>query len=135
MKLCLKNITKTNLKPSLELILDFCKMLQSELNLKQEVHINFVNDRKIPMTTGVRIPHQEIYVLAKDRMLIDVLRTLAHEWVHEYQHQIMGIADDEQIQDIGGPVENMASILASIYLKKFQKEFPNHVKQLYGEFE
>ena len=133
MKVCLKNISSTNLKSQVHVIKQFCELLQKELRLKEDVHINFVNDREIPMTTGVRMPHHEIYVLSKDRLLIDILRTIAHEWVHEYQHQIMGVPEGEQIQDIGGPEENMASILASVFLKKFQKQYPKLEKNLFGE--
>ena len=108
-------------------------MLQDELKLSNDVHINFVTERDMPMTTGVRMPNHEIYVLSKNRLLIDVLRTLAHEWVHEYQHQKMGLSDETHIQDIGGPEENMASVLSSVFLKKFQKKHPQFEKQLFGE--
>lgn len=131
MKVCLKNISAAKLQSSVDVIKDFCKLLQSELALKKDVQIHFLTDREVPMTTGVRMPHHEIFVLCKDRLLIDILRTLSHEWVHEYQHQIMGVPEDKQIQDIGGPEENMASVLASIYLKRFQKAFPNYDKELY----
>jgi valyl-tRNA synthetase len=52
---------------------------------------------------------------------------------HEYQHQKMGLKDDEKIQDIGGPEENMANILSGIFVKKFEKEFPKYSKILYDE--
>ena len=133
MKVCLKNLKQTNLERDITVIKEFCQMLQDELKLKDDVHIHFVSERNIPMTTGVRMPHHEIYVLAKNRLLIDIFRTIAHEWVHEYQHQIMNVPEDEQIQDIGGPEENMASILASVYLKKFQKNYPQFHKNLFGE--
>ena len=133
MKLCLKNIHKTDLIDSLPVIKEFCQMLQTELGLSKDVHLHFVNERKIPMTTGVRMPHHEIYVLSKNRLLIDILRTIAHEWVHEYQHQKMGLPEDEPIKNIGGPEENMASILASIFLKKFEKDYPKFDKKLFGD--
>ena len=63
------------------------------------------------------------------------MRTLAHEWVHEYQHQKMGLKDDQPVQDIGGKVENMANALGGIMVKKFEKEFPKHEDALYGEHE
>lgn len=133
MKVCLKNIQKTKLGDNLPVIKSFCEMLQDELKLSDDVYINFVDNRDGQMTTGVRRPDHEINVLSKGRMLIDVLRTLAHEWVHEFQVQKMGVSDEEPIQDIGGPEENMASILSSIFLKKFQKKYPNYEKQLFGE--
>lgn len=133
MKVCLKNISEDNLSDSIDLIKDFCLFLQEELPLNQDIHLHFLPKRKEKMTTGVRHPNHEIFILTGKRLLIDILRTLAHEWVHEYQNQKMGVRDDEPIQDIGGPEENMASILSSIFIKKFQKANPNYQKKLYGE--
>ena len=133
MRVCLKNIHKTNLQDNITVIKKFCEMLQDELKLSDDVHISFVTERDGPMTTGVRLPHHEIFILSKNRMLIDVLRTLAHEWVHEYQVQKMGVSDTEPIQDIGGPEENMASVLSSVFLKKFQKKYPKLEQKLFGE--
>lgn len=133
MKVCLKNVNGSGQSEFVDVFKDFCQLLQTELKLKDDVHIHFTTQRNIPMTTGVRMPHHEIFVLSKGRLLIDILRTIAHEWVHEYQHQIMGVPEDEPIQDIGGPEENMASILSSVFLKKFQKQFPNHTEKLFGE--
>jgi hypothetical protein len=79
------------------------------------------------------MPHHKIYVLSKGRILIDVLRTLGHEWTHEFQHQKLGLKDNHKIKDIGGPEENMANVLAGIFTKKFNKKFPHHTKMLYGE--
>jgi hypothetical protein len=45
----------------------------------------------------------------------------------------MGLSDDDKIQDIGGPEENMANVLAGIFTKKFQKEYPDYEVTLYGE--
>lgn len=112
---------------------EFVKFIQTQLPLNSDVHISFLPERSIKMTTGVRLPHGEIFVLAGDRLLIDVLRTLGHEWVHEFQHQKMGLKDTEKIQNIGGPEENMCNILSGIFIKKFEKQFPNYSNILYGE--
>jgi hypothetical protein len=45
----------------------------------------------------------------------------------------MVLKDNQKIQDIGGPEENMANILSGIFIKKFEKQYPNHSKLLYGE--
>lgn len=132
MRVCLKNTSKIFNREEINVLSDLIKLLQQDLPLKEETHITFVKERKIPMTTGVRLPHHEIYVLA-NRLLIDVVRTLAHEWVHEYQHQVMGLDDSKKIQDIGGPEENMANELAGIYTKKFQKIYPKYEPLLYNE--
>ena len=132
MKVCLKNTSKLFNSEEIKVLSDLVKFLQKDLPLNEETHITFIKDRKKPMTTGVRKPNHQIYVLS-NRLLIDVVRTLIHEWVHEYQHQVMGLSDDAKIQDIGGPEENMANILAGIYTKKFQKIFPKYEPTLYNE--
>lgn len=133
MKVCLKINNKSITPEQVEVVKEFITLLQEELSLNKDVDINFVNDRSVKMTTGVRFPHGKLYVLAGNRLLIDVLRTLGHEWVHEYQHQKMGLSDKTKIQDIGGPEENMCNILSGVFVKKFDKKHPNYSKLLYGE--
>lgn len=133
MKACLKNTTKYFSPEQLKLIKDFINLLQQEVSLQKDVYVNFDGQRDGQMTTGVRRPGHRIHVLTKDRLLIDVLRTLAHEWTHEYQHQKMGLKDTQKVQDIGGPEENMANVLSGIFIKKFAKKFPNYLKTMYGE--
>jgi hypothetical protein len=133
MKACLKNTTKYFSPEELILIKDFINLLQKEVPLKKDVYINFDKQRDGHMTTGVRMPGHHIHVLTKDRLLIDVLRTLSHEWTHEFQHQKLGLKDNQKIQDIGGPEENMANVLSGIFVKRFAKNFPKYVKTMYGE--
>lgn len=133
MKVCLKNLSKNNLQSKIDVLTDFLHFLQSQLKLHKGITIHFVDKRDIPMTTGVRLPNREIHILSKNRLLVDIFRTIAHEWVHEFQHQVMGVPEEKDIKNIGGPEENMASALASIFLKKFQVEFPKYEKKMFGE--
>ena len=133
MKLILKNSNKLFDTTQNEVVKEFVKFIRKELPLKKDTTVTFLEKRDQSMTTGVRRPNSEIFVLTSKRLLIDVLRTLAHEWVHEYQHQRMGLKDDQPVQDIGGKVENMANALGGIMVKKFEKEFPKHENALYGE--
>ena len=77
------------------------------------------------------MPGSNISVLSKGRMLVDILRTLSHEWVHEFQYQKLGLADNAKIQNIGGPEENMSNILSGIFIKKFDKQNPDFKDKLY----
>lgn len=135
MKLKFVNSQNYFSKLEIEAIKEFSEYLQSELPLNKDVSIFFENKRNEPMTTGVRLPKHNIHVLAKDRLLIDILRTVSHEWVHEFQHQKMGLKDTDKIQNIGGPEENMANILSGIFLKKFIRDFPHHKKAVFGELD
>ena len=133
MKVCFKNLNKYFTPEQIEVVKDFVLLVQSELPLKKDIHITFLSTKKVPMTTGVRMPGHQIFVLSKGRMLVDVLRTLGHEWTHEFQHQKMGLKDTEKIKDIGGPEENMANALAGVFTKKFNKKFPNRTNLLYEQ--
>lgn len=133
MKVCLR-YKKTSLQEDdMNVVRDFLQFLQSHLPLRSDVTIDMVPKRLDVMTTGLRLPKSKIIVLANGRILIDVLRTLSHEWVHEFQHQKLGVKDFQQTKDIGGPEENMANVLSGILMKKFQVMMPQHQPTLYGE--
>ena len=120
MKVSIKKIDKSLDEKSTSTIKKFLNFLQNKLSLTDNVKFVFVDKRNNGMTTGVRLPNHTIHVLSKGRLLIDILRTISHEWVHEYQHQKMGYKDTDKIQDIGGPEENMSNVLSGIFMKQFQ---------------
>jgi hypothetical protein len=131
MKVCIKSPKSEVNQEQLEVISSFIKFLQSQLPLSSDVEVNLTGDQSTTGTTGVRIPGSKMYILAKGRMLIDILRTISHEWVHEYQYQEMGLDDKKKIQDIGGPEENMSNVLSGIFIKKFDKQNPDFKDRLY----
>ena len=131
MKVCIKSPKSQVNQEQLEVISSFIKFLQSQLPLSSDVEVNLTSDRSTTVTTGVRMPGSKMYILIKGRMLVDILRTLSHEWVHEYQYQEMGLNDKQKIQDIGGPEENMSNVLSGIFIKKFDKQNPEFKDALY----
>ena len=133
MKVSIKKTDKSLDDKSTSAIKKFLNFLQNKLSLTNDVKFVFVDKRNGDMTTGVRLPKHTIHVLSKGRLLIDILRTISHEWVHEYQHQKMGYKDTDKIQDIGGPEENMSNVLSGIFIKQFQKKYPNLNKVVYNE--
>jgi ElaB/YqjD/DUF883 family membrane-anchored ribosome-binding protein len=133
MKVCLKKSGEFPKKEEVSVIKKFLQFLQSQVPLNKKIQITFTDVREVPMTTGVRMPGNEIFVLAKGRLLIDILRTVSHEWIHEFQSQKMGVKDNVKIQDIGGPEENMCNILSGVFIKKFEKKYPEFNKVTYGE--
>jgi hypothetical protein len=58
----------------------------------------------------------------------DILRTLAHEWIHEYQMTILG---RERGPDIGGTNEDEANAFSARLIKMFEKKFPYDEKYMY----
>jgi hypothetical protein len=133
MKVCIKSPKSEVNQEQLEVISSFIKFLQSQLPLSSDVEVNLTSNQSTTGTTGVRMPGSKMYILAKGRMLIDILRTISHEWVHEYQYQEMGLDDKKKIQDIGGPEENMSNVLSGIFIKKFDKQNPDFKERLYED--
>jgi hypothetical protein len=106
----------------------FIKFLFSQYPLKHDLKIFFLKNRIGEMSTGSRSENHLIKVLTKNRINRDILRTLAHEWVHEYQMDVM---KRERGQDIGGKNENEANALSGSLIKKFEKKFPNFEDTMY----
>lgn len=106
----------------------FIKFLQKEYPLKKDITIYFLGDREGKMTTGSRNDKSELKVLCKNRMTRDILRTLAHEWVHEHQLSVLG---REHGPDIGGENEDEANAFAGQMMKKFEKKYPHEEDKMY----
>jgi hypothetical protein len=105
----------------------FIKYLQKDYPLKRDLTIIFLGERVDGMTTGSRLPHK-IKVLSGNRMNRDILRTVAHEWIHEYQ---LDILNREMGPDIGGQNEDEANSESGAIMKKFEKAFPDSEERLY----
>lgn len=119
----------TNLgKDKMEFYDKFIKFLQKEHPLKHDITIYFLGKREGKMTTGSRTDNSELKILCKNRMTRDILRTLAHEWVHEYQ---LGVLGREHGPDIGGQNEDEANAFAGQMMKKFEKKYPHEEDKMY----
>ena len=106
----------------------FIAFLQTQYPLKKDLKITFLGDRKGKMSTGSRTTDSELKILTKGRLNRDILRTLAHEWVHEHQ---LTILNREHGPDIGGKNEDEANAFAGQLIKMFEKKFPNKEEMMY----
>lgn len=127
MKVCLKYRKKTINNNKINIIKKFILFLNTKFPLLDDVTIFLTNESQKGMTTGSN-KKGTIKVLSKGRMLIDILRTLAHEWVHEHQYQYKR---KKTKQDIGGPDEDEANSEAGKLLKIFNKKNPDKEDQIY----
>jgi hypothetical protein len=80
------------------------------------------------MSTGARTDFHELKILSGGRLNRDILRTLAHEWIHEYQMTILG---REKGPDIGGKNEDEANAISARLIKMFEKRFPKEIDLMY----
>jgi hypothetical protein len=98
----------------------FIIFLQRNHPLKKELTVKFLTKRINNMTTGSRIANT-INVLTKLRLNRDILRTVAHEWIHEYQIEIL---NREVGREIGGVNEDEANAISGKIIKLFEKQYP-----------
>jgi hypothetical protein len=108
----------------------FVKFVKDQLELKEVPKIVIQNGRKDLKTTAnynYNLDDKVIKVNAKNRMLVDVMRSIAHEMVHHKQYEQGRLK--VKPPDIGGEIEDEANAKAGQFIKMFSKED----KTLYDE--
>ena len=116
------------MKKTMVFFFNFINFLQKELPLENNLKILFLKKKKNNMTTGSRSDSSTLNVLVGGRMHRDILRTLAHEWTHEYQTTILG---RKKGTDIGGINEDEANASAGRLVKMFEKQYPSFENKMY----
>jgi len=103
----------------------FVKFVKDELELKTVPSVSIQNNRDGLKTTANYDYTQEnkiIRVTGKNRALVDVLRSIAHEMVHHKQFEQGRL--EVQPPDIGGEIEDEANAKAGVFIKMFAKIDP-----------
>jgi hypothetical protein len=111
-----------------ELMNNFIKFLQKKHPLKDDITIIFTGERYGSMSSGSRTQDSELKILTNGRMNRDIIRTLAHEWIHEKQIKLQ---NKKHTQDIGGPLEDEANAKAGSLIKQFEKDNPEKEPLMY----
>jgi hypothetical protein len=108
----------------------FVNWTAEKLNLKKVPSIELSMDSEEAQTnhhTGGHVPGEgSVWVYAKNRNLVDILRTVFHELVHVRQHEIGMIKPGDSYP--GSPIEAMADMLAGKYIKIYGEK-NNHIFQ------
>lgn len=116
----------TSMNEFKEMVNKFLPFVQRELKLKEVPSFNFENSKfsKKHKTFGITGKDNQISVVVGNRHPLDVLRTLAHEIAHFHQRSIgkYGTGKD------GSELENEASAIASVILRKFGRKYPEYFK-------
>jgi hypothetical protein len=126
-KVKIKNIRPHFQPNQVGIVKEFVKFLQNNGPLKSDVNILFQDKRNENITTGKQ-QDNTITIFAKDRLLVDVLRTLAHEWIHILQTQNM-----KTMPNLDRPSEDHANSLSGYWLRQFNKENPEHETEVYKD--
>jgi hypothetical protein len=108
----------------------FVEWTAKRLNLKKVPAIELSMDTEEAQGnhhTGGHVPGEDsVWVYAKNRNLVDILRTVFHELVHVRQHEIGMIKPGDSYP--GSPIESMADMLAGKYIKIYGEK-NNHIFQ------
>jgi len=107
------------IKEGLQLFVDF---IIEKLKIKSEPSIilsDVENKDKYGIVTSalVELSTNEVRLIAKNRMFLDVIRSIAHEFVHIKQNEQNRVKSDTP--DVGGQIEDEANSLAGVYVKLF----------------
>ena len=108
-----------------EILDKFVLFVKEQLELKTVPTVKIQNHRDGLKTTANYDYTKEnkiIKVCAKNRALVDVCRSIAHEMVHHKQFEQGRLKT--QPPDIGGEIEDEANAKAGQYIKMFAKENP-----------
>lgn len=101
----------------------FADWASDRLNLKSRPKIELSMDTEEAQTNHHTGSHTEgdnkVWVYAKNRNLVDILRTVFHELVHVRQSELNMIKPGSSYP--GSPIEAMADMLAGKYIKIYGK--------------
>lgn len=104
----------------------FCDWACKRLHLKTKPQIELSMDTEEAQnnhhTGGHQMGEDKIWVYAKNRNLVDILRTVFHELVHVRQGELNMIEPGDSYP--GSPIEAMADMLAGKYIKIYGEK--NH---------
>lgn len=115
-------------KDTYPILLDFIRFAAKDLELNSLPKFDFVFDSKESMerrSFGGYMPGEEhITITVKNRHIMDVCRTLAHELVH-YSQDLKKELEDDEAGSTGSPQENEANARAAVIMRNFGKAFPD----------
>ena len=111
------------------ILLDFIRFAANHLELKSLPEFDFVfdNGRSIEQRSfgGYAPGHEHITITVKNRHIMDVCRTLAHELVH-YSQDLKKELENEDAGSTGSPQENEANAEAAIIMRNWGKKHPDY---------
>jgi Zn-dependent peptidase ImmA (M78 family) len=102
---------------------EFVKFVKKELGIKDMPEILVKATRDGLKTTANYDYRQEkkvVKVYGKNRALVDIMRSIAHELVHHKQFED-GRLDGPKPPDIGGEIEDEANAKAGQFIKMFSR--------------
>jgi len=108
-----------------ELMGKFIDFVTSYLDITTPLQIKLTKDRGDIVTTAYYDTQNFITVIyIKDRAIMDVMRSLAHEMVHHHQNEIGTLTGTAEDGADGSAIENEANAKAGEIIRIFGKQNP-----------
>jgi len=105
----------------------FVKFVKEQLELKDVPTISIQNHRNGLKTTAnydYTKENKVVKVCMKNRALVDVMRSIAHELVHHKQNLEGRLKDATKDGEDGSDIENEANAVAGVIIRKWGKKHP-----------
>lgn len=112
-----------------DLIKKFIIFVINRLELKEPVSVFLHKGRdEYIVTTASYVPDENSnHVRAEGRALVDIMRSIGHELTHNKQREIESFKNGEQVQNIGGWIEDEANAKAGVLIKDFALNMGNDI--------
>ena len=115
-------------KDTYKILLDFVRFAAEDLGLKSlpKFDFRFDNSKSLQHKSfgGYQPGNEHITITVKNRHIMDVCRTLAHELVH-YSQDLKSELDSDDAGSTGSPQENEANARAAVIMRNWGKRNPN----------
>lgn len=104
-----------------EVIKTFIMYVKKKLAIKGRVFVSLRagRDEYIRTTAAYSPDEDKNYIRCNGRALVDILRSIAHEMVHNKQREDGRIDMNNPPQNVGGPIEDEANSIAGVLIKDF----------------
>jgi len=115
------------LQKKAQILVDFINFCKKALEIEKLPKIKFISDKNwvLGKRTFGEYSNQtrSLVVYIKNRHILDVMRTLAHELAHHRQNELGLLQPDSG--ETGSPIENDAHDIAGIIMRNYVKENPH----------
>ncbi len=116
-------LTKT--EKDAKIMADFVNFAKNELDINDDIKVTLAYERTPDITTTAYYNLDGfVKVYVKDRAIIDVCRSIAHELVHHKQNLEGRLKDSIKDGSDGSEIENEANSVAGIIIRKWGKLYP-----------
>lgn len=129
MKLIIKTLLRealmTKEESDIRIVADFINFAKEFLGINDGIQIKLAFERTPDLkTTAYYNSTGFLVVYVKDRAIIDVCRSIAHELVHHKQNLDGKLKDAVRDGEDGSPIENEANAVAGVIIRKYGRLHP-----------